>query len=102
MRIQTDNYRFGNTLDELKTALLQLLPLLARQTNNVSEGRITGYHNALTAAPTTGIWAQGDFVRNLTPAVLGAGGSQYVITGWVCVAGGEPGTWAACRSLTGT
>jgi hypothetical protein len=38
------------------------------------------------AAPTTGTWMQADVVYNRTPAP-----GEYV--GWVCVAGGTPGTW---------
>lgn len=39
-----------------------------------------------SAPPTTGTWNTGDMVWNTSPA---AGG--YI--GWVCVAGGTPGTW---------
>ena len=38
------------------------------------------------AAPTTGEWARGDVVWNRNPS---AGGK----VGWVCTAGGTPGTW---------
>ena len=38
------------------------------------------------AAPTTGTWVQGDIVFNRSPTASG-----YV--GWVCTAGGTPGTW---------
>lgn len=69
--------------------------------NALSTGHITGTPNAATAAPTTGTYFVGDFVRNSTPAEAGAGGSKYVITGWVCVTSGTPGTWLECRCLTG-
>ena len=36
------------------------------------------------------------------PQVLGAPGSQYVLRGWICTAGGEPGTWVQDRGATGT
>jgi hypothetical protein len=39
-----------------------------------------------SAAPVSGTWATGDIVYNTAPA---AGGN----IGWVCVAGGSPGTW---------
>ena len=102
MRLQTDNYRFGGDVDSLSKSLAQLLPGFAKQVNAVSEGRITGHHNAATSAPTTGLYQRGDYLRNSQPQVLGTAGSQYVVKGWVCVASGEPGTWAQDRGLTGT
>lgn len=69
--------------------------------NLISDGRLAGTNNATTAAPTTGTHAQGDFVKNSTPTEAGAGGSKYVVLGWVCTAGGTPGTWVQVRALTG-
>lgn len=54
-----------------------------------------------TTAPTTGLWTQGDFVWNSTPSELGTVGSKYILLGWSCVSGGEPGTWKEARALTG-
>ena len=54
-----------------------------------------------TAAPTSGTWAQSNFVRNSAPSEIGTGGSKYVVIGWSCIASGTPGTWVACRCLTG-
>lgn len=86
----------------VKDALLQsALREHATQVNLLSEGRITSVTNATTAAPTTGLNAQGDFVRNSAPTELGSASSKYVIFGWVCVASGTPGTWVQCRFLTG-
>ncbi len=73
----------------------------ATQVNMLSEGRMAANYQAATAAPTTGSYAAGDFVRNSAPSELGTAGSRYVIFGWVCVAGGAPGTFAQCRFLTG-
>jgi hypothetical protein len=81
--------------------LKHLLASLARQVNGATEGRIASIHAANTSFPTTGDWMQGDVVRNSTPTELGSAGSKYVITEWVCVASGTPGTWVAARSLTG-
>lgn len=81
--------------------LNQLFANHANQVNNLTEGRISAVTNAGTAAPTAGRYAKGDFVRNSAPEELGSASSKYVITGWVCTAGGEPGTWKQCRSLTG-
>lgn len=54
-----------------------------------------------TAAPTTNTWLQGDRMMNQTPSELGTAGSKYVITGWVCVTAGTPGTWLEMRAATG-
>lgn len=86
---------------QLKQRLTQLLRETATQVNAVSEGRLSGAYNAATAAPTTGTWAQGDFLRNSQPAELGTAGSKYVIFAWQCIAGGTPGTWVQLRYLTG-
>lgn len=102
MKLKTDNFRFGSDLPSVVKALTQLLPDFAKQVNAVSEGRVAGSYNAAIAAPTTGLWAHGDFVRNKAPAVLGSAGSQYIVTGWMCTESGQPGTWVQCRSLTGT
>lgn len=73
----------------------------ATQINLVSEGRISGFYTALTAAPTSGDWMQGDSVRNTAPVELGAASSKYIIWGWTCIASGTPGTWVQNRFLTG-
>jgi hypothetical protein len=73
----------------------------ATQINLISEGRIAGFYTALTAAPTSGTWMQGDFVKNSAPSELGAASSKYVIDGWTCVVSGTPGTWVQRRFLTG-
>lgn len=73
----------------------------ATQVNLISEGRIAGFYTALTAAPTTGSWMQGDSIMNSAPTELGAASSKYVIEGWTCVVSGTPGTWVQRRFLTG-
>lgn len=73
----------------------------AKQVNALSEGRIAAVYNAQSSAPTTGEYAQGDFVMNSAPTELGSPGSRYVIEGWKCVAGGSPGTFVQKRFLTG-
>lgn len=69
--------------------------------NLLAEEKIVAHYRAYTSAPTTGDWAQGDFVRNSTPSELGSASSKYVILGWICTASGSPGTWLQCRVLTG-
>lgn len=102
MKLQTDNLRLGDDLPSLFRALAQILPAFAKQVNAVSEGRISGRYNAMTAPPTTGKHQQSDYVPNLEATVLGPVGSQYVLKGWICVAGGEPGIWVEDRGMTGT
>ncbi|KGH27015.1 hypothetical protein [Comamonas testosteroni] len=102
MKLQTDNLRLGNDLSSLLRALAQVLPDFAKQVNAVSEGRLSGSYNALTSPPTTGKHQAGDYIKNSAPEVLGTAGAQYVLKGWICVAGGEPGTWAEDRGMTGT
>jgi hypothetical protein len=60
-----------------------------------------------TAAPTAGAWARGDFVRNVNTTAgstqtIGGDTPEYVLFGWICTTGGTPGTWKACRVLTGS
>lgn len=102
MKLQTDNYRLGGEADSIARSLLQVLPVFAKQVNAVSEGRIAGHHNAASTAPASGLYQRGDYLRNSQPQVLGPAGSQYVIKGWVCITGGEPGTWVQDRGATGT
>lgn len=71
----------------------------ANQVNALSEGAIRAATNAAPAAPVTGTYTPGDFVRNSAPAELGAAGSKYVVAGWICLAG--PLTFVQQRFLTG-
>jgi len=74
---------------------------IATQLNGLSEGRLAAKYTAYTAAPTNGTWAQGDKLPNSAPTELGLATAKYVIDGWICVAGGIPGTWLEQRTLTG-
>lgn len=69
--------------------------------NGIAEEGIVFFYKAATAAPTTGSWKQGDFVRNSAPEELGSANSKYVISGWRCTVSGTPGTWLQARELTG-
>lgn len=73
----------------------------ASQVNLLSEGKQSAHYASGTAAPTTGTWAQGDFVKNSNITEQGIAMSKYIIFGWACVSGGTPGTWVQCRFLTG-
>lgn len=58
-----------------------------KQVNQLSEGVATAVTNAQTAVPSTGTYAQGDFVKNSAPTATDP------LIGWLCVASGTPGTW---------
>jgi hypothetical protein len=72
-----------------------------RKVNQLASGASAGIDNALSAVPTTGTYAPGDFVKNSAPVELGTVGGKYVIEGWLCVVGGTPGTFVQKRFLTG-
>lgn len=86
---------------DLNFTLSRLFRAIASKVNGLADGRLVVIDNARTAAPTTGTWAQGDFVRNSAPSELGSAASKYVIYGFLCTVGGTPGTWVQCRFLTG-
>lgn len=100
MRLNTDP-RLPQNEDPkaLKQRLYEINRDVATQVNAMSEGMIQGASNAAAAAPTTGTYAKGDFVRNSAPSELGAASSKYVIFGWLCVA--APLTFVQTRFLTG-
>ena len=76
---------------------------IADQVNALSEGRVSGAYASRTSVPTTGSWAQGDFVRNATPAEAGSAASKYVITGWLRLTSGAANVmntdWVEARAL---
>jgi hypothetical protein len=74
---------------------------IGRKVNGLSSGTFYAIDGQATAAPTTGAWGKGDFLRNTAPTEAGAGGSKYLVFGWVCETAGTPGTWCECRFLTG-
>lgn len=89
----------GDDMGGLKRRIYELVRDIVNQLNGLSEARISACTNAAPAAPVTGVFAPGDFVRNSAPEELGAAGSKYVIEGWVCVA--APTTFVQKRFLTG-
>lgn len=88
-------------LSGLSRRLYELFRQISGQLNGISEGSIVASYNADTAAPTTGTYNQGDFIRNASPTEQGTAGSKYVVFGFICVASGSPGTWVEQRFLTG-
>lgn len=106
MKLQSDqNLPLYQGSDEYQKRLYQRLTdafrKITQQLNLLTEGKVEAVHNAYTAAPTTGTWLQGDFIRNSAPTEAGTAGSKYVVMGWLCVASGTPGTWMDARCLTG-
>jgi hypothetical protein len=63
---------------------------------NLYEGRLSA-HASVAAAPTSGANAQGDIIRDSNPVKVTGGAFNYVRIGWICTAGGEPGTWEELR-----
>lgn len=78
---------------------------VAVKVNTLASGRISAAEGTATAAPTTGTWSRGDFVRNSAPAEAGSASSKYVVMGWVRITDGSGNVlntdWVACRVLTG-
>lgn len=85
----------------LPVHIVQWIRQAARKVNGIASGSYRDMEGQLTAAPTAGTWAQGDFVRNSAPAEAGGAGSAYVTVGWICTVSGTPGTWLPMRTLTG-
>jgi hypothetical protein len=86
---------------ELNYTLSRLFRNIAQKTNAIGDGRLNGSDLVAAAVPTTGTYAQGDFIRNSAPVEAGAAASKYVVLGWICTVGGTPGTLLPCRVLTG-
>lgn len=85
----------------LNFVLSRLFRNIAQKVNQIGDGRLVGSDLVASAIPTTGTYAQGDFIRNSAPIEAGSAASKYVVIGWVCTVGGTPGTLLQCRVLTG-
>ena len=101
MRLPDNPFLNDKDLPAFVRQFYGLFRQIAGQVNQLSEGQMVAKYNALTAAPTTGTWAVGDYIANSAIAELGTAGSKYVIEGWRCTAAGTPGTWLQSRVLTG-
>ena len=84
-----------------RAQLADIFREIENQVNKLSEGSLSASYTAKAAAPTTGTWTKGDFVKNNAPAEAGSAGGMYVVTGWICTASGTPGTWLESRVFTG-
>lgn len=67
-------------------------PTTAMPVTPVTQGRVRGVYSG-DAAPTTGTYVIGDIVYDESPT---AGGTL----GWVCTAGGTPGTWKTFGAIS--
>lgn len=102
MRVNTDaRLPQNDDLTSLKQRLYETHREIATQVNLISEGYLRGASNAAAAMPTSGTYAQGDFVRNSAPLETGTAGSKFVVIGWLNTVAGSPGTFVQCRYLTG-
>jgi hypothetical protein len=88
MRLST-NINLPSDPKQLAVRITELLRAANTQINGISEGNVYAFHNSYTSAPTTGTWAQGDFIKATNPS-----GATPTI-GWICTASGTPGTWVA-------
>lgn len=93
----TNSQVFGNTYKTNVGALPNNHGNTEYFLNNATNGRMDvsiygARQHYATAIPTVGTWIRGDIVWNTLPS---AGGTP----GWMCVAGGTPGTWKAMANL---
>lgn len=87
-------------LPDLLIGLQRGMREISQNLNSVLSGNAFNYSEG-TAAPTTGSFAANAFRRNTAPTELGVAPNKYIILGWITPAGGSPGTWYECRTLTG-
>lgn len=102
MRLNVEN-RLPQKYDAATLALL--LRDFARQLNQLSEGFIVANTNASASMPSSGTYANGDFVKKTTLAEAGGAGTKYVIIGWLRLTNGSNHVlntdWVTARVLTG-
>lgn len=95
----------GNVEPGLKVALTRVLKNIAIKVNQLGGGYISGNDNTNIAAPSTGSWFLGDYVKKSNPVQAGAPGAKYVIKGWIRVTSGSGNAlntdWLEDRALTG-
>lgn len=47
------------------------------------------------------VYKKGTIIYNDAITELGTEGSKYIVTGWICITEGSPGTWIEMKQLTG-
>lgn len=93
--------RLPENYHQFQLKVTDLVTRLNARVNGLSEGLIADTYSASNGPPVSGSWQKGDFIANKAPQELGATSSKYVISGWLCIEGGEPGTWVEQRISTG-
>ena len=63
----------------------------ATQTTDIYDGLFMPTNLRRAAAPVSGNWPTGAFVANASPPTKDA--NNMMLSGWLCTAGGVPGTW---------
>lgn len=93
--------------DEMFASATSLLLYVQNQKVRLKSDGVSGwwiigeFKYFASSAPIAGTWLLGAKMWNYNPSEAGAGGSKYVITGWICTSAGSPGTWLDMRTLTG-
>lgn len=88
-----DPAALARLLSQVQAAVGATLDQLVQRANGATLASGDGHQVAwLPAPPAAGPWSRGDVVWSTLAA---AGGPP----GWVCVAGGAPGTWKAMANL---
>lgn len=95
MKVPTD-LRLTQDIKTLVPRLTDVLTLVCRQLNSLTEGRISSKHSAHSAAPTTGTYTPGDRVPVNPPIAVGDGSYIYE---YLCV-DDNPLTWRKIKSET--
>ena len=100
MRLNVDQLPPSDRSDFM-AAIRRVLLDIMQQVNLTTEGRKAAYHSAMTAAPTTGAYAVGDFVPNVNRGLeYGNPNGKYTVSGWVC-SSDAPLTFLEVRCLSG-
>lgn len=92
---------------DLHKSLTVQLRDYALQLNRLSEGKADAKYNQVSATPTTGIYAVGDFVPLVSPAedatATVSALSKHITLGFLCVSEGSASaaSFVAVRALTG-
>lgn len=91
---------------KLNQELTKYFREIGYKVNSMARGDTSAFDNQSTAVPSSGTWAQGDYVKKSNPVIAGGAGSRYVIKGWIRITDGSSNVlntdWAEDRALTGT
>jgi hypothetical protein len=62
---------------------------VSRTVNDLSTNRRAVLFNETSVAPTSGLFAKGDFVPKKDPEESGTVGDKYIMYGWLCIQEGS-------------